>query len=330
MKFLRYTLFIITILLAIVLAGSVYLLEYSLGCDGASWDEERAWQRLYDNYPWAVDWLDSVRTEGVLQDTFIVSEDGRRLHAYYLARHPKHDSLQFSQFTKNDSLNVCHNAGTALLLHGYRNCAIDMMYLGYMYHHCLGYNIMLPDLHAHGQSDGEHIRMGWLDRLDAIRWGGVADSLFRAPIVIHGISMGAATVMMLSGEDGLPSCVTHLIEDCGYTSVWDEFKSELQVRFSLPAFPLLYVSSALCDMFYDWDFFEADALSQVKRCQRPMLFIHGDSDKFVPTQMVHPLYEAHPGPKEIWLPEGVAHALSYRTYPEEYTQRVSDFLSADR
>lgn len=304
-------------------------MEFSLRRDRASWDEERAWQRLYDNYPWAVDWMDSVRTEGVLRDTFIVSEDGRRLHAYYLGRHPQHDSLYHSQCSRCDSVPVSQ-PGTALLLHGYRNCAIDMMHLGYMYHHCLGYNIMLPDFHAHGQSEGEHIRMGWLDRLDAIRWSGVADSLFRAPVVMHGISMGAATVMMLSGEEGLPSCVTHFIEDCGYTSVWDEFRGELQAQFSLPAFPLLHASSALCSVLYGWSFTEADALSQVKKCHRPMLFIHGDSDKFVPTEMVYPLYEAHPGQKEIWLPEGVAHALSYRTYPEEYTQRVCDFLSADR
>lgn len=321
---------IITVLLAIVLAGGLYLMEFSLRRDHASWDEERAWQRLYGRYPWAVDWMDSVRTAGILQDTFIVSEDGRRLHAYYLARHPRHDSLYLSQCLQHDSVLVPQQPGTALLLHGYRNCAIDMMYLGYMYHHCLGYNIMLPDFHAHGQSEGEHIRMGWLDRLDAIRWSGVADSLFSAPIVIHGVSMGAATVMMLSAEDSLPASVTHLIEDCGYTSVWDEFMGELQVQFSLPAFPLLHASSALCNMIYGWNFHEADALSQVSRCRRPMLFIHGDSDKFVPTQMVYPLYDAHPGPKAIWLPEGVAHALSYCTYPEEYTRRVKNFLSPQK
>jgi fermentation-respiration switch protein FrsA (DUF1100 family) len=57
-----------------------------------------------------------------------------------------------------------------------------------------------------------------------------------------------------------------------------------------------------------------------------MLFIHGDADKFVPFEMVHPLYEAHPGDKQIWLPEGVTHAVSYDVYPEEYTQRVKAFL----
>ena len=39
-----------------------------------------------------------------------------------------------------------------------------------------------------------------------------------AEIVLHGLSMGAATVLMVSGER-LPEQVKAIIEDCGYTSV---------------------------------------------------------------------------------------------------------------
>lgn len=79
-------------------------------------------------------------------------------------------------------------------------------------------------------------------------------------------------------------------------------------------------------MLYGWSFTEASALQQVTECRRPMLFIHGDADTFVPTWMVRPLHDAHPGPKDIWLPEGVTHALSYYKYPAEYTGRVRRFL----
>ena len=168
--------------------------------------------------------------------------------------------------------------------------------------------------------------MGWKDRLDALRWCQVADTLFHTPMVVHGISMGAATTMMLSGEENLPTNITHFVEDCGYTSAWDEFKGELSNQFSLPAFPLLHLTSLLCDAMYGWTFTEASALRQVAKCPKPMLFIHGDADDFVPTWMVHPLYDAHPGPKDIWLPEGVTHALSYYKYPAEYTERVRRFL----
>jgi fermentation-respiration switch protein FrsA (DUF1100 family) len=201
-----------------------------------------------------------------------------------------------------------------------------MMHLGYMYHHCMGYNIMLPDLHAHGQSDGKNIQMGWKDRLDALLWCKVTESVFPTAMVLHGISMGAATTMMLSGEENLPTNITHFVEDCGYTSAWDEFEGELSNQFSLPAFPLLHFTSVLCDAMYGWNFTEASALNQVAKCPKPMLFIHGDADYFVPTWMVYPLHEAHQGQKQLWLTEGVDHAHSYRYYPDEYTERVRLFL----
>ncbi|MCF0199691.1 MAG: alpha/beta hydrolase, partial [Bacteroidaceae bacterium] len=60
--------------------------------------------------------------------------------------------------------------------------------------------------------------------------------------------------------------------------------------------------------------------------QHPMLFIHGDNDTYVPTSMIYPLYEAHPGPKEMWLAPGSEHADAYKDHPEEYTAKVKAFV----
>lgn len=74
--------------------------------------------------------------------------------------------------------------------------------------------------------------MGWKDRWDVIRWSEIANEIFKVKgeerkvkntrQVIHGISMGAATTMAVSGEK-TPDYVKCFVEDCGYTSVWDEF-----------------------------------------------------------------------------------------------------------
>ncbi len=172
---------------------------------------------------------------------------------------------------------------TAVIVHGYTDCAVRMLMIGYLYNHDLGYNILLPDLHYHGQSEGRAIRMGWLDRFDLLHWMEVADGIFGGDtrMVVHGISMGAATTMMASGEPQRPY-VRCFVEDCGYTGVWDEFSKELKSSFGLPAFPLLYTASWLCDLKYGWNFREASALAQVAKCELPMLFIHGDADDYVP------------------------------------------------
>ena len=238
----------------------------------------------------------------------IVGDGGERLHAVYAAAPEPTDR-------------------TAVIVLGYTDNAVRMLMIGYLYNHDLGCNILLPDLHYHGESEGRAIRMGWKDRLDVLRWMDVANGLFggRTRMVVHGISMGAATTMMVSGEPQRPY-VKCFVEDCGYTSVWDEFRKELREQFSLPAFPLLYTASWLCDLKYGWSFREASALRQVAKCELPMLFIHGDADDFVPTRMVYPLYEAKPGEKELWVVPGAAHAMSYRDNRAEYTRRVAEFV----
>ena len=118
--------------------------------------------------------------------------------------------------------------------------------------------------------------MGWKDRLDILKWINVTKGIYgdSTEIVIHGISMGAATTMMVSGEQ-LPANVKCFVEDCGYTSVWDEFSKELKNQFGLPEFPLLDATSLLCKIKYGWSFKEASALNQVRKCHLPMFFIHG-------------------------------------------------------
>ena len=142
-----------------------------------------------------------------------------------------------------------------------------------------------------------------------------------------GVSMGAATTMMLSSMQ-MPKGIKDIrfIEDCGYTSVWDEFEGQLKEQFGLPAFPLLYTSSLLCRLRYGWSFGEASAMNEVAKCPYPMLFIHGDKDTFVPTKMVYRLYDAKPEPKALWVVSGVDHALSYKTHQAEYTVKVHDYL----
>ena len=184
---------------------------------------------------------------------------------------------------------------------------------------------LMPELHACGESEGDAIQMGWKDRLDALHW---LKTFHADTMVVHGVSMGAATTMMLSGEQ-MPDGIKDLrfVEDCGYTSVWDEFAGQLKEQFGLPAFPLMYSTSLLCRLRYGWSFGEASALEQVKKCRYPMLFIHGNSDTFVPTQMVYPLYEAKSGDKELWIAEGAEHALSYKEHKAEYIAKVKAFVT---
>ncbi len=312
-KKLYIGLFLVLLLCVGVSLGSgAYMLDYSLTPVNRGRNEKESLEYMRSAYPQIVNWMDSLYSNQALRDTFITNTEGVRLHAYY-ASAPK------------------PTPRTAVIVHGYTDNAIRMMMIGYLYHKDLQCNIMLPDLQNHGQSEGEVMQMGWKDRLDVMQWIGVSRQLFGGDadttrIVVHGISMGAATTMCVSGEV-LPANIKCFVEDCGYTSVWDEFSGELKSQFNLPDFPVLYSASFLCQLRYGWNFKEASPQMQIAKCQLPMLFIHGGGDAFVPTSMVYTLYETKPGIKELWVEPDVTHAQMYKDHPEKYTGVVSRFVN---
>ena len=87
------------------------------------------------------------------------------------------------------------------------------------------------------------------------------------------------------------------------------------------------VTSWLCRLKYGWSFDGIRQIDQVAKCSKPMLFIHGDNDDFVPSWMVHPLYSAkRKGRKAIFIAKGSVHAMAYRDHHMEYTRTVREFL----
>lgn len=309
-KNIRYGLLgLLAVAVVALTGGSFYMLGYSLTPkDNKGKNIPGSYEYMHSKYPFITPWLDSLQTTGALRDTFIINRKGRQLHAMFASAAKPTDK-------------------TAVIVHGYTDNAIRMLMIGYLYNNDLNYNILLPDLQDNGLSEGPAIQMGWKDRLDVLNWMNIANDIFgkRTQMVVHGISMGAATTMMVSGEAQQPF-VKCFVEDCGYTSVWDEFSFQLKDMFGLPEFPLMYTTSWLCNAKYGWNFQEASSLEQVKKCSLPMFFIHGDADTYVPTRMVYPLYEAKSEPKELWIVPGATHAMSYKDYPQEYTERVKKFV----
>ena len=126
----------------------------------------------------------------------------------------------------------------AIILHGYRASTESVLPIGEQFSK-KGYNVLIPSMRACGESDGEYLGMGWLEKDDLQNWINlIIEENKNATIILHGSSMGAATVLMASGDE-LPSNVKYIIADSGYTSVWDIFASEAKARFNLPEFPVL-------------------------------------------------------------------------------------------
>lgn len=214
----------------------------------------------------------------------------------------------------------------AICLHGYTDEPIGMARYVKRFHD-RGMNVLAPAARAHERSGGDYIGMGWPERLDVVAWiGRIVQADPEARILVFGESMGAATAMDVAGES-LPANVKCIIEDCGYTSVWDEFSLQLKDVFGLPSFPLLDVANLVCNVRAGYDFHKASSVEQLKHATVPMLFIHGDQDTFVPYDMLDQNYDACASKvKQKLTIHGATHAKSAQVNPELYWNTVDDFL----
>ena len=239
----------------------------------------------------------------------LTSTDGLKLKAYYLEA-----DIPTTQ--------------TVIIAHGYSSRAKYMAAYAKYYHETLNYNVLMPDARGHGASEGDYIGFGWPERKDYLQW---IDYIIKrngddSRIALHGVSMGASTVLMTSGEK-LPNQVKTIIADCGYTSAKDVLSYQLKRMYHLPSFPILQSTSILTKIRAGYSFEEASALKQVKKTKLPILYIHGEKDTFVPVEMVHELYEATPTEKELYLVPEAEHGNAYDMNPGLYEKKISTFLT---
>ena len=223
-------------------------------------------------------------------------------------------------------LNNYSNNNWVITVHGYTSKGIDMSSYAKKFYD-MGYNILIPDLRSHGKSDGNSIGMGWIDRLDLLKWiHYILKENKDAKIILHGVSMGAATVSMVSGEN-LPINVKGIIADCGYTSVWEQFSHKLKDMYSLHDFPIMNACSYITKFKAGYSLKEASSLKQVSKSKTPILFIHGDKDDFVPYKMMTDLYDAAKCPKEQLTIKNAGHAEASKIDPKLYWATINNFIN---
>ena len=241
------------------------------------------------------------------EDVWLTAPDGARLLGRVLV--PEHP-----------------NGRTMLLCHGARSSGIGEYRFMAPYLYKNGYTLVIPDHRGCGESDGKYMGYGTHESKDTFLWLRYAKERFpENSIFLLGISMGAATVLMMSNhlED---AAVKGVIADCPYTSAWDEFSYQIHTSFHLPDFPILHICDLYCRALCGYAFKAASPLDAVKCAKKPILFIHGSADDFVPTFMQDILFDACPTEKEKLTVEGAVHARSYYTNPALYNKTLLRFM----
>ena len=239
------------------------------------------------------------------RDVYIQSHDGLSLHARY------YESSK--------------GAPIQIQCHGYRSISFRDFSGGGA--DCLqrGHNLLLIDQRAHGKSEGRVISFGILERYDVLEWARWAAKEYpSSPILIYGISMGAASALMASELD-LPENVRLIVADSPYSSP-KEIITKVAGDMRLPgrlAYPLVKLSARI---FGGFDLDASSPVSAVKNARVPILIVHGEGDGFVPCEMSRDIAAASDKIRLELFPDAT-HGLSYIYDTERYKKIIDEFLN---
>lgn len=292
-----------------VYAAAGYLVFYELMNRNATIPNKAFEMSIKDIVPGIPE--DDGRVKWINEQKFeeyeIVNSDKNKLKSYFL----KADN-------PSDKYIVC--------AHGYRCDGKREFRFASKFLHDSGFNILLVDHRACGQSEGKYLTFGCKEAEDLLLWVQFLVDRFGSDIKIglYGISMGCATVTTLCGNSALPENVKFAVADCGYTSAKDEFSYNLK-KGHVPDFPIINTVNFINKTFAGCEIYDMDPLSAIKNSKVPTLFIHGGKDDFVPTSMSYRMFNACPAPKDLFIAPDAGHAESYQRCPDEYEKKFIEF-----
>lgn len=211
-------------------------------------------------------------------------------------------------------------------MHGWRSgWKSDFVHISDFWHEN-GCSVLYAEQRGQSESGGDYMGFGLVERFDCFKWiKWVEDEVEEnVPIYLGGVSMGASTVLMTAGFD-LPDCVKGIVADCGYTAPSAVWRHVLEKNMGLSYNVRRRAVNRLCMKKIKCGAEDYSAVSAMKKCRVPVLFIHGTDDGFVPIEMTYENYKACNGKKRLFVVPGAEHAMSYFVDKSGYEREVKEF-----
>lgn len=251
--------------------------------------------------------LMTAAADTLCESVYTTSCDGYRLRARYY-------------HTKD-------GAPLQIMFHGYRSIGERDFCGGLAEAIDGGYNVLLVDQRAHGESEGKCLTFGIMEKYDCLSWVEYATARFGKDqkIILYGMSMGASTVLMATGLE-LPRNVIGVVADCGYTSPGAIIKKVIADR-GYPMHITEFFVRLGGIIFGHFDISSKKHINYLAKSKTPTLFIHGSDDRFVPCEMGVENYNACAcEKKKLLVVDNAGHGISYMVDKSAYMSAVNDFL----
>jgi uncharacterized protein len=200
-----------------------------------------------------------------------------------------------------------------------------------------GFAILAFDMRGTGESPPAPLSLGYFEQRDVL---GAVDFLRSGPIPYPelgrthiiggwGVSMGAVTLLMATAQE---PAIRAVVSDCAYADIIPILEREVPKGGHLP--PLFTPGTLIAaNVLYGINFYAVRPVDIVASiAPRPIFFIHGTSDTYVPTENMNILATAARSAPDAhiqtWLVPGASHAQSFNTEGTVYVDRVVAFYNA--
>lgn len=189
-------------------------------------------------------------------------------------------------------------------------------------------DVLYVEQRGQNESSGEYMGFGLMERYDCMDWiNYVMENMpAKLPIYLHGVSMGAATVLMTTGFQ-LGGRVHGVVADCGYTSPDAICMKVANENFHVSYKRVSGIAKELFRQKINLGMDEYSTLEAMKVNKTPILFVHGSDDHFVPVEMTLENYKACKSTKKLFIVEGADHAMSYYKDPKGYEAVLTEFYA---
>jgi len=220
--------------------------------------------------------------------------------------------------------------GTVVLVHGLNRSRIEMV-KKVPFLHAHGWNALLFDLRHHGQSGGNVSSFGWFEKADVHAAVELARSRSPGPVVLWGVSLGAATVVLAAAEDPR---VAGVVCDSSYRSLADTVAHHLTLarswRWWMRAIPSWPVRSEVLYWIGRRGGFDPQAVdvrgAAAHLGGRPCLFVCNSGDRRMPAEIAFELKAAAGDRARVLVVPGNSHGGAWRDGTAAYESAVAQVL----
>ncbi|MEK6302287.1 MAG: alpha/beta fold hydrolase [Acidobacteriota bacterium] len=251
-----------------------------------------------------------IRRSGIeFEDVTISSFDGTRLYGWWMA--------------------AAKRAPTIVVLHGVKKNRTDVLRTALVLRRA-GFNVLLFDGRAHGDSEGRFVTYGFYERRDvetAIEWLIAEKGINRNRVGLAGESMGAAIALQVAAHN---PWIRAVWADSPFASLKRVAEEYVQRMTHLPFAvlnPVLWTTTRVANYRGKFDLETVNPVELAAQIRCPVTLVHGTNDLMIAAAHSEQIYKALAGEKQIWLVEGARHARSVRHAKREYGRRLTRFFT---